>query len=580
MKNSEELRQQLRSINRKSYPAYKGLKGLYHFGNYILSIDHVQGDPFASPSHVSIQISHRDTGFPVEYYKDTLTGTTLCDYLTRQFEKQVSQYSFRAKGSGKSGLLTASHCGQEILSRTACEITEKGITARFFVGFPANGRTINATELEKILFDFLPVCIQKSFFYSSLNAKELQNYIELAEDQEFIRQTLPAKNLCAFIADGSILPRESGISSRPMKASIPFTSPDSLRISINLPHKGKITGMGIPKGITLIVGGGYHGKSTLLNALELGVYNHIPGDGREYVITDATAVKLRSEDGRFIKDVDISMFINDLPNKKDTRCFSTLDASGSTSQAAGIVESMEAGSHLFLLDEDTSATNFMVRDAFMQQVIQREKEPITPFLECAEDLYKKAGISTILVAGSSGAFFHIADTIIQMDNYVPKDITASVKKLCSQYPLPAVSVTDFQLPHSHRIMSRPAESSKRLIHNSRGNHSDSGAAKPERLKTRISGTDGFSLGRQEIDLRYTEQLIDAEQTAALGLLLKYAVEHLADGRRTLPEIVQFLWKNLSLHGLSFFTENQKISCGYATPRIQEIYACLNRYRGL
>lgn len=580
MKNSEELRQQLCSINRKSYPAYKGLKGLYHFGNYILSIDHVQGDPFASPSHVSIQISHRDAGFPVEYYKDTLTGTTLCDYLTRQFEKQVSQYSFRAKGSGKSGLLTVSHCGQEILSRTACEITEKGITARFFVGFPANGRTINATELEKILFDFLPVCIQKSFFYSSLNAKELQNYIDLAEDQEFIRQTLPAKNLCAFIADGSILPRESGISSRPMKASVPFTSPDSLRISINLPHKGKITGMGIPKGITLIVGGGYHGKSTLLNALELGVYNHIPGDGREYVITDATAVKLRSEDGRFIKDVDISMFINDLPNKKDTRCFSTLDASGSTSQAAGIVESMEAGSHLFLLDEDTSATNFMVRDAFMQQVIQREKEPITPFLERAEDLYKKAGISTILVAGSSGAFFHIADTIIQMDNYVPKDITASVKKLCSQYPLPAVSVTDFQLPHSHRIMSRPAESSKHLRHNSRGNHSDSGAAKPERLKTRISGTDGFSLGRQEIDLRYTEQLIDAEQTAALGLLLKYAVEHLADGRRTLPEIVQFLWKNLSLHGLSFFTENQKISCGYATPRIQEIYACLNRYRGL
>lgn len=580
MKNSEELLQQLRSINRKSYPAYKGLKGLYHFGNYILSIDHVQGDPFASPSHVSIQISHRDAGFPVEYYKDTLTGTTLCDYLTRQFEKQVSQYSFRAKGSGKSGLLTVSHCGQEILSRTACEITEKGITARFFVGFPANGRTINATELEKILFDFLPVCIQKSFFYSSLNAKELQNYIELAEDQEFIRQTLPAKNLCAFIADGSILPRESGISSRPMKASVPFTSPDSLRISINLPHKGKITGMGIPKGITLIVGGGYHGKSTLLNALELGVYNHIPGDGREYVITDATAVKLRSEDGRFIKDVDISMFINDLPNKKDTRCFSTLDASGSTSQAAGITESMEAGSHLFLLDEDTSATNFMVRDAFMQQVIQREKEPITPFLERAEDLYKKAGISTILVAGSSGAFFHIADTIIQMDNYVPKDITASVKKLCSQYPLPAVSVTDFQLPHSHRIMSRPAESSKRLRHNSRGSHSDSGATKPERLKTRISGTDGFSLGRQEIDLRYTEQLIDAEQTAALGLLLKYAVEHLADGRRTLPEIVQFLWKNLSLHGLSFFTENQKISCGYATPRIQEIYACLNRYRGL
>ena len=335
--------------------------------------------------------------------------------------------------------------------------------------------------------------------------------------------------------------------------------------------------MGIPKGITLIVGCGYHGKSTLLNALELGVYNHIPGDGREYVITDDTAVKLRSEDGRFIKDVDISLFINDLPNKKDTHCFSTLDASGSTSQAAGIVESMEAGSHLFLLDEDTSATNFMVRDAFMQQVIQREKEPITPFLERARDLYEKAGISTILVAGSSGAFFHIADTVIQMDNYVPKNITASVKKLCNQYPLPEVSALEFHIPESHRIMTKTVTASGRPQHNSHKHGADSGS-RTERLKTKVSKTDGFSLGRQEIDLRYTEQLIDTEQTAALSLLLKYAVEHLIDGKRTLPEIVEYLQKNLTQHGLSFFTDNQNIACGYAVPRLQEIYTCFNRYR--
>lgn len=577
MNHSEELRRQLHSINRKSYPAYKGLKGVYQFENYLLSIDHVQGDPFASPSHVSIRISHQDARFPEKYYKDALTRTTLCDYLTRQFEKQINHFSFRAKGSGKSGLITVSHCGQEVLARTACEISEKGITARFFVGFPANGRTINATELEKILFDFLPVCIQKSFFYSSLNTQELRNYIELAEDQEFIRHKLFALNLCAFVADDSILPRESGISSRPMKDSIPFTSPESLRISMELPHRGTITGMGIPKGITLIVGGGYHGKSTLLNALELGVYNHIPGDGREYVITDDTAVKLRSEDGRFIKDVDISLFINDLPNKKDTHCFSTLDASGSTSQAAGIVESMEAGSHLFLLDEDTSATNFMVRDAFMQQIIQREKEPITPFLERARDLYEKAGISTILVAGSSGAFFHIADTVIQMDNYAPKDITTSVKKLCSQYPLPAFQAPEFRLPHSHRIMTRAAALSGRLQHGSHRYGSDSGS-RPERLKTKVSKTDGFSLGRQEIDLRYTEQLIDTEQTASLSLLLKYTIEHLIDDKRTLPEIVEYLQKNLTQHGLSFFADNQNIACGYAVPRLQEISACFNRYR--
>lgn len=577
MKHSEELRQQLHSIHRRSYPAYKDLKGQYSFGNYILSIDHVQGDPFASPSHISVRIAHKDAAFPPEYYKDTLSRTTLCDYLTRQFEKQINAYTFRAKGSGKSGLISVSHCGQEVLARTACEISENGINARFFIGFPANGRTINAFELEKILFEFLPVCVRKAFLYSSQNARDLKSFMELAWDQEFIRQELKKRELCAFVADGSILPRESGISSRPMKDSIPFTSPESLKISLNLPHHGTITGMGIAQGITLIVGGGYHGKSTLLNALELGVYNHIPGDGREYVITDNTAVKLRSEDGRFIKDVDISLFINDLPNKKDTRCFSTLDASGSTSQAAGIVESMEAGSHLFLLDEDTSATNFMVRDTFMQQVIRREKEPITPFLERARDLYEKAGISTILVAGSSGAFFHIADTIIQMDNYVPRDITAPTKELCRQYPLSPVSAPAFEMPHSRRIMTKSVSDASGRHGRPDRKHS---AERPEHknLKTKVSKTDGFTLGRQEIDLRYTEQLIDTEQTAALSLLLKYAVEHLIDGKRTLSEVVELLHSRLRQQGLSFLSGNSEIACGYAMPRLQEIYACFNRYR--
>ena len=566
MQASAQLKELLHSINRKSYPAYKSLRGAYQFDRYILSIDHVQGDPFASPSHISVKLSHRDTGFPAEYYKDSLTRITLGDFLNRQFEQQVNRYTFRAKGSGKSGLISVSHCGQEVLARTACEITEKGITARFFIGFPANGRTINSPELEKILFDFLPVCIHKAFFYRNLDPEALRKAICLAEDQAFIRQELKKRSLAAFVSDGAILPRESGISSRPMKNSVPFVSPESLRVSMELPHRGTITGMGIPCGITLIVGGGYHGKSTLLNALELGIYDHISDDGREYVITDPSAQKLRSEDGRFIKDVDISLFINDLPNKKDTLCFSTEDASGSTSQAAGIVESMEAGSKVFLLDEDTSATNFMVRDSFMQRVICREKEPITPFLERARDLYEKAGISTILVAGSSGAFFHIADTVIQMDNYHPVDITAVTKKLCQEYPLSEPPA--FRLPGSHRIMTRAKVAPSR--------HSRPG--QPERLKTKVHGKDGFSLGKTEVDLRYVEQLIDSEQTASLALLLKYACEHLIDGKRTLPEIITYLDTQLKRQGLSFFSEGSYIPCGYAMPRIQEIYSCFNRYR--
>ena len=575
MQTSVQLKETLHSINRKSYPAYKSLKGTYSFPDYILSIDHVQGDPFASPSNISIRVKHSTAAFPQAYYRDAIGRTTLADYLTRQFARQIDPYVFRAKGSGKSGLISVTHCGPEVLSRTACEIDREGITARFFIGFPANGRTINAGELEKILFDFLPVCVRKSFLYKNLDTKDLEAFLHLAEDQEAIRRQLKELDLTAFVANGSILPRESGVSSRPLKSSVSFSSPRELLVTLNLPHRGKISGMGIPKGITLIVGGGYHGKSTLLTALQLGVYNHIPGDGREYVITDNTALKLRSEDGRFIKDVDISLFINDLPNKKDTLRFFTEDASGSTSQAAGIVEGMEAGSHVFLLDEDTSATNFMVRDSFMQKVIHRDKEPITPFLERARDLYEKAGISTIMVAGSSGAFFHIADTIIQMDNYKPLDITDSVKKLCREYPLSSSTVPEFRLPSSRRIMSKSSLGApKRRDYRTGAIKTD----QEERLKVKVHGRDGFTLGRQDVDLRYLEQLIDTEQTAALGMLLKYAVENLIDGKRTLPEIVSWLSRQLETKGLSFLSEGSYVPCGYALPRIQEIYSCFNRYR--
>ena len=562
MFTSTQLRQQLSSINRKSYPAYKSLKGVYRFPDYLLSIDHVQGDPFASPSHLSVSVSRKKAGFPDFCFRSPVTRIALQDLLTRKFEEQISVYSFRAKGSGKSGLISITRCGQEVLERTACEFTDDDIFLRFTVGFPANGRTINAPELEKILFYFLPLCVSKSLYYKNLSAKTVEDTIFLAEDQEYIRQELPKRSLAAFVADHSILPRQSGVSQKPMKGSIPFLAPESLRVEIDLPHKGRIRGMGIPKGITLIAGGGYHGKSTLLNALERGVYNHIAGDGREYVITDSTALKLRSEDGRFIKDVDISLFINDLPNKKDTHCFSTLDASGSTSQAAGIVEGMEAGTRLLLLDEDTSATNFMVRDAFMQEVISREKEPITPFLERARDLYEKAGISTILVAGSSGAFFHIADTVIQMDCYRVLDITQKVKDLCRKYPLSSGHAPAFVMPGFNRIMTAPPVKGD--------GYKD--------LKLKVHGKDSFSLGKETIDLRYIEQIADSEQTAALGQLLKYAREHLIDNKKSLSKVIELLEKKLEKEGLSGICSSSYTPCGLAMPRRQEIYSCFNRYR--
>lgn len=579
MKQSEDLRRLLESIDRKSYPAYKSAQGAYQFGNFTLSIDHVQGDPFAAPSKVSITVAHQKAGYPVDFFDKLWKKTAFEDYLIRQFGKEIAQYNFKAKGSGKSGLIAISSPGPEILSRTACECSKTGITARFEVGFPANGRTINSGELIRILFDFLPRCVRNVFFYASRNPKEVKSVIDLAEDQQFIREELKRLHLTAFIANGAVLARESGVSSRPMKNGVPFASPESQKITLTLPHKGELSGMTVHEGITLIVGGGYHGKSTLLKALELGVYNHIAGDGREYVITDDTAMKLRAEDGRSINQVDISLFINDLPNKKNTKNFSTPDASGSTSQAAAVIESWESGSRVFLIDEDTSATNFMLRDELMQQIISRDKEPITPFIERARDLYEKAGISTIMVAGSSGAYFYIADTIIQMDCYRPVDITAATKEACKRFGEdPTTHAPNFVLPERGRRLHVDKAGSGAGNSFNRGGYRG-GHEREERIKTKVHGKDSLQVGKEQVDLRFVEQLIHNEQTAALAQMVRYCISNQLFARYSVEQIADLLWNQIQQKGLPSISDSSYAAMGLCLPRRQEIFACLNRYRG-
>ena len=517
----------LKNIDRKGYPAYKGTQGIYDSGTYFLCIDHVQGDPFASPSKLSIEVKGKKAGFPAEFYNKKYKRIALCDHLIRLFYHALSKISFRAKGSGKSGLFSISKCGQEILERTACTINPVNgdISIHFEAGFPANGRTVNGRELSKMLFDLLPSCVASSLFYKNIDQKALKSAIDLSEDQHTIRTTLDSMELVAFIADGSILPRESGISQKPMKHCVAFKSPDSYRVSFDLPHHGKVTGMGIPKGITLIVGGGYHGKSTLLKALELGVYDHIKGDGREYVITDPSAMKIRAEDGRSI--------------------------------------TMETGSSLFLIDEDTSATNFMIRDKLMQRVVLRDQEPITPFIERVRELYERYGISSIIVAGSCGSYFHPADHIIQMDQYVPKDITDFAKDAAKDFPMVSLPENGHPDPCFDRCFKA-------------GNH----LKKERKIKMKTLGKDAFSINKDTIDLRYVEQIADAEQTTALGYALLYAKLHLMDGEKDLGTVADELMQMIERKGLSAILDSKYVKSNLAMPRKQEIMAAMNRYRDL
>lgn len=588
MKRSGELSQLLRSIDRKSYPAYKSLAGSYDFNDYILSIDHVQGDPFASPSRLSILVPACKAAFPMQLLDQPYKRTAAADYVLRAFSRAIGRFAFKAGGSGKSGLIGVTRPGQEVLSRTACEFTKDGLLVRFEVGFPAAGRTVLAGELEKILFDYLPKCAASALRYPALPSQEVEQAVFLSEDQQYIRKQLDSLGLCAFVADGSVLPRESGISDRPMEKAVPFSSPDSLAVTLTLPHRGQLRGMGIRKGITLIAGGGYHGKSTLLKALERGVYDHIAGDGREFVITDATAMKLRAEDGRKITNADISLFINDLPNKTDTHRFCTLDASGSTSQAAAIVEGIEAGSRLFLIDEDTSATNFMVRDALMEEVVSKNHEPITPFLERARDLYEKAGISTILVVGSCGSYFYVADTVLQMDGYRAFDITDNVTQVLKKHGEQRFCAEGFCLPKSARVLpltqkntgKTPAENNQRFSGKGRFDKDRSGGRphkEHEHAKVKTLGKTSFMIDRDTLDLRYVEQLVDSEQTAALSYLLRYVKEHFAGSGITLTALVDQLEALLDTKGLASICDSSYVPVGLSRPRRQEIFACFNRY---
>lgn len=563
MKTSSELDRQLKAIDHRGYPAYKDLKGAYDFGDYVFCIDHVQGDPFAAPSRVSVQVPMTKAGFPKEYYGEKTKRVTLQDHLTRLFGTAIRARSFQAKGSGKSGLLAVSHCGQEVLERTACRVEEKGITVRFEIGFPANGRSVNAGELVKILFGILPDCVRRTLYYARIDQKALQNAIELCEDQQTVREQLPKLGLCAFIADGSVLPRQSGVSDKPLKDAVAFCSPESLRVTLQLPHRGAVSGMGIRKGITLLVGGGYHGKSTVLQAVQDGVYNHIAGDGRELVITDEGAVKLRAEDGRSITNVDISPFINHLPGGRDTVHFSTADASGSTSQAAGLMEAVESGSRLLLIDEDTSATNFMIRDRLMQRVVSPGEEPITPFIERVNSLYEELGISTILVAGSSGSYFHVADTVIQMKEYVPMDITESAKKAAEEFAVFETSRSAFPKYQA----DRKPQADRKLMGE-------------DRLKIKTYGKDEVELAKNTVVLRGLEQLRDEEQTRALGYMLKELLTGGFDGRKTLAQAVDALERQLDEKGLEALFGRGDVAASLARPRKQEIMACVARYRGL
>ena len=554
-----DLLDQLRHADGRPYGFYKKVAGAWDYGDFTLAIDHVQADPFAPPTALRAYATPQAMGLPEEALASPDARLAAADFLARAFDEAI-----RARGARDVSIARA---GALILQRSYASVLPDRVEVRFQAKFPARGRTILGKSAARLFDVDVPNVVMDCFDFVSHDPdttrkrSRLLAHIASYEDHRALQEQLEANGWVTFVADDSLLARRSGVSEAPLTGDgvVAFRSPDSLRASVSLPHAGDVSGMAIPRGLTLIVGGGYHGKSTLLEAIARGVYAHVPGDGRELVATDPSATKVRAADGRAVTGVDISAFISHLPGSIDTTNFSTENASGSTSQAASIIESLQLGARSLLIDEDTSATNLLIRDTRMRDLVAADKEPITPLVDRVSSL-TGAGTSLIMVVGGSGAFLDAADRVLMMDNYRCLDVTERAKQVAADLPRPRTDA-----PASWDSAPRVPLAKARV----------------DRPRTKATGTHALTVDRQVVDISDVEAVLDPGQAEAIAWCVRGVLEEMA-GKQDLVELMAKLGRRLASEGLDAVCKfgARPYPAFLARPRLIDVGAAINRYRGL
>ncbi|TDC87279.1 ATPase [Saccharopolyspora aridisoli] len=547
--DAQRLRHELGGMHGASYGRYKSLTGSWRFDGFTLQVQRVQPDPYAPASRVQVTVDADHAALPAELHDNPVRARALAGHLVRQLHRALGDSRLRVDAGD-----------QQVLDRSSCQIRQGAVRVRMGIDLPGRGRTIDGRAAERTLCDELPEAVETALRWSTADQQQARAFVDSVEDTHALREALTERGWVAFVADGATLPRRSGIDERPLTSGVAFSSPESMRATVHLPHRGEVTGMAVPEGITLIVGGGFHGKSTLLRALEQGVYDHVPGDGRELVVARADTAKVRAEDGRRVHRVDVSPFVSHLPTGADTRDFSTDNASGSTSQAAAITEAVEAGARVLLVDEDTAATNLMIRDARMQALVAKDAEPLTPFVDLIRPLRATHGVSTVLVMGGSGDYMDVADRVLMMDAYRARDVTDHARELSQARPTGRRSEADSYPPLGHRVV-------------------DPRSIPTERPKVRARGTDALTLGESTVELRGVEQIVDASQVTGIGLaLVSCARRGALDGRASIAEVLEALAADIAERGVEAVDE--RFVGDFAVPRPLEVAAALNRLRVL
>lgn len=599
-----ELTSHLHAIDGRSYAAYKAIVGRYRSPlGWVLYIDRIQPDPYAPPTAIRVVLplaltgaDARLTGFtprltgadtrptgtnePLTEANETLTGAN--SHLTASPTRAVALRDYLARTLRellKGQAISIAPAGQEILERSSVNLHETWqddfstpafnapgpyLELRLRWSLPAFGREIAGRQAARNLNLDLARAIASLDLRESELGAEAWKHCQVTEDHAALQEILVERGWVAFLADGANLARRSGVSQLPLEGGVPLTAPETLAQTVQLPHAGVVRGTAIPAGVTVIAGGGYHGKSTLLNAIARGIYPHIPGDGRELVATVPEAMAVRAADGRAVTGVDLRPFISHLPGRDaDPAQFTTANASGSTSQAASIMESLELWGQpaqaALLLDEDTCATNLLIRDQRMRALVSSEREPITPLVDRIRALHRERGISTLIVMGGSGDYLDVADQVLIMDSYRLVDATAQARQVCDSQPRVDTSLPDFPLP-AQRLPQSPE------------------AKRRGPSRTRALGTQRLVLDRHEVDVADVSGLVDEGQALAVAWALRALLERHFDGRTSLSQALAQVAKRLDDVGLDALGEAHPAFL--VRPRLVDVGAAVNRLRSL
>lgn len=563
----KDLYQKLRGFSGKKYGLYKSLtQRSWNFGDFSLDFIHVQGDPYAPPSRIRLTIPFRKLNYPKNFITNEIQGLAMADYLLRRLAREMNERE------ECTSVFTITSPGQEILFRnTLCignfsEEKEGVVEVLMGIRLPGENRLIDFYAVSDLLTRLLPDILLASLYGLSLEEQEkAYRHIETLEIRNALLDEVLSAGFIAFIPNGAILPRASGISDLPAKEAVSFNAPKESIIEFTV--RGKtISGMGISKGITAIAGGAYHGKSTLLSALEKSVYPHIPGDGREWVVVDPSAFRVRSEEGRLVRNTRIAPLVRELPGKISTESFFTVSASGSTSEAANLLEALECGVKTILIDEDVSAVNFLIRDQRMRRLLGNEGDPLIPLIERIRE-FTNTGVHFILVIGACGDFLTEADRVIVMKNYLPEEMTASAKTISSEtpyisskgnhppfYPFKSRAFLDFIKPLAPQI--RPSSSVEKFV------------------KVRLLHDNLLQVGFLQADVHYLSGFCNGTQRYAAGLIALNLVQSAED--KTLMEVVEKVCARIEKSGFGKFP--QGLSRDMTLPRAVDIAAVLLRLR--